>query len=676
MVTLARWLFLCVVVASAPTTAHAQSVGDFLSPGELAAPHARLTGVTSCLACHEVGAGVSTTKCMSCHEAVRTQVRAQEGFHADKGGDCASCHPDHRGRGFALIQLDTEAFDHTPTGFALRGAHADATCADCHGAGETWTGLSPACLSCHEDDEPHGRQAGHPRLADCASCHGTVDWDALPLAAKVFDHTDTAQVDFTLHGQHTEVPCDTCHADWRFAPIDAGSCSDCHDDLHHGQFAPRTCDDCHTVDRADFALRDFDHSRTDWPLTPGHQPVRCEACHGDGPKGRYVDLPHARCDTCHSDPHGGQFAPRDCVSCHDATLPTFALTSFDHDATAFPLRGAHAEVACERCHGDGPQSTFAGLEAQGCASCHDDPHAARFAPTACEGCHTDGQWEVETFDHARTGWPLTGSHTEAACTSCHGAGEARVLAGLAHDTCAACHADDDPHGGTPATASCDTCHQTSAWASVDVPHAALTGFPLDGRHAPLTCTACHDSPSFTGAAPACASCHEPDRPQAHFEGACEGCHLSSGWQTASLGGQEHASTGFALRGAHTTLACRDCHVGEGTLTPFCTGCHADDDPHRNLLGNACETCHVEVDWSFTRFNHATTGWPLRGAHALSTCVDCHATGYVGTPTACRRCHAEDKPRGGLHADPLTDTCDTCHRPYAWEPARWPRGGGE
>ncbi|MCB9683154.1 MAG: hypothetical protein H6733_16940 [Alphaproteobacteria bacterium] len=654
--------------------AWAQSMGGFLSPGELAAPHADLSGVTDCLACHEVGAGVSATRCMTCHDTVRDQVTRHTGFHADKGTTCERCHPDHRGSDFHLVQMDTTSFDHTPTGFALKGAHARAACEDCHTTPGTWTGLSTGCVDCHGDDDPHGRAAGHARLEDCASCHDTRRWSAVDLTAVRFDHTDPKQVDFTLHGQHTDVACTACHDAWHFAPVAAEACVDCHDDLHHGQFAPRTCDTCHTVDVPDFSLRGFDHTTTDWPLTRGHKGVACEACHGDGAKGRYVDLPHDRCSTCHADPHGGQFSPRDCVACHDPDQTSFALSSFDHDRTDFPLHGAHADVACETCHGPGTAATFSDLPFDDCTSCHDDPHAARFAPDRCDSCHTDGSWQVTTFDHGRTDFPLTGAHTEVACETCHGPEEAHALAGLPHAACTDCHADDDPHGGTPTTASCTVCHVTAAWAQVDVPHETLTGFALAGRHAPLACTACHDDPGFVGADPACASCHEPDRPRDHFEGDCGGCHLVDGWAAASLGGTDHASTGFPLHGAHTTLPCDACHTGAPSLGPFCTDCHADDDPHRNLLGNACETCHGPLDWSFVRFAHATTGWPLRGAHAVAACVDCHPTGYVGTPTACRRCHEADRPHDALHADPVTATCDVCHRPYAWEPTRWPGGG--
>lgn len=722
--------------------AWAQSTGGFFGPGELASPHADLSGLTSCTQCHDLGSGVSATKCMACHDTVREQVQSGRGFHADKGKACEDCHPDHRGADFQLVRMEHQQFDHNPTGFPLEGEHARIACADCHTKPGVWTGLSTGCADCH--DEPHGVATGHAMLADCERCHDANDWRALPLPIALFDHNAPSQADYALHGRHSAVACEKCHDDWKFNPVAHDQCTDCHDDLHHGQFGARTCDDCHTVDRKAFALRDYDHTHTDWPLMGEHKKVACEKCHKDGSKAVYVDvphercedchkdmhggqfaprtcdnchtvdrkafawrdfdhsktdfelvgnhkkapcekchkdgakaiyvdLPHDRCETCHKDPHNGQFQPRDCNACHLASAPTFGMAGFDHSTTGFPLVGAHETTACEGCHGDGPAGNFAGLAPTGCASCHDDAHAGRFSPKPCESCHEDGRWEVTNFDHSVTGYPLTGAHQQVACATCHGVGETRVAC-LPHASCTDCHADDSPHQGVEATATCESCHRTEAWSAVTFDHSS-TGFAIEGQHAPLACEACHkDTNTFAGTEAACASCHEDDRPQNHFDGDCGSCHAAAGWRPATLGGGDHSVTGFALTGVHNTLDCGACHTpGKATLSPFCVDCHADEDPHRNMLGNTCESCHNATDWSIVRFMHASTGWPLRGPHALAACVDCHAAGYVGTPTTCERCHQADRPSDALHADPLARECETCHRPYSWEAPTWPHG---
>jgi Zn finger protein HypA/HybF involved in hydrogenase expression len=60
------------------------------------------------------------------------------------------------------------------------------------------------------------------------------------------------------------------------------------------------------------------------------------------------------CSGCHTGPHGTQFAARTdkgrCDACHsaDAWRPA---NRFDHERdAAFSLKGAHAKVACARCH--------------------------------------------------------------------------------------------------------------------------------------------------------------------------------------------------------------------------------------------------------------------------------------------------------------------------------------
>ncbi len=665
-----RTTLIVLAVLVAFVSAWAQSTGGFFGPGELASPHADLSGITSCTQCHDMGAGVSATKCMACHDRVREQVSEGKGFHADKGKTCESCHPDHRGADFPLVRLEEEKFDHSKTGFDLEGAHAKTDCAECHTEEGVWSGASSACVDCHE--EPHGAATGRPLLRDCEACHGVANWDALPLPVFTFDHGDATQADYALHGRHVAVPCADCHADWKFTPVAHEGCADCHDDLHNRQFSPRACEDCHTVDVKAFALRSFDHTTTDWPLVGNHKKAACEDCHQDGARAHYVDLPHDRCETCHKDPHEGQFKPRDCDACHAATAPSFGAAGFDHNTTDFPLRGAHQEASCEGCHGEGPSGTYAGLVATGCASCHEDAHAGRFAPATCESCHEDGVWEVSTFDHTVTGYALDGAHAEVTCAACHGLGEDRVAC-LPHAACSDCHASDSPHEGTAATATCESCHRTAAWSAVTFDH-ATTGFALEGKHQPLACTDCHTGPSFVGAAATCTSCHEDDKPPQHFEGACETCHAPAGWRPATLGGRDHAVTGFPLTGVHTTLECGACHTpGTTTLGPFCQDCHGDEDPHRNLAGNTCESCHSATDWSTIRFLHASTGWPLRGPHHLAACVDCHATGFVGTPTACVRCHQAERPGDALHADPLARECETCHRPYSWEAPTWPHG---
>lgn len=648
--------------------AHAADPSSFVSPGPLSEHHAEVNGISQCMACHSLGVGVDPGKCLECHEPVAAQIETGVGFHSDKAEACESCHPDHQGAKFEMVaQIEEQGFDHSITGFDLDGAHGRAECEECHDDGG-WTGLQTTCDSCH--DEPHGAEnSSRTLLMDCESCHGVVDWEALPLLTSVFDHTSSTHTDFLLEGQHVDVGCEECHAEWHFVPVESDACTDCHEDIHHSQFSPRTCEDCHSVDIAAFALRNYDHDKTEYPLHGQHQGVACEDCHGDGESATYVDLPHNRCDTCHADPHEGQFKPRDCDACHTLSLANFAMPEIDHDETNFPLNGAHKDVTCDDCHGSGPTATFAGLPFDDCATCHDDFHEGQFQPDRCDSCHLDGTWETETFDHSRTDYPLTGAHVEVACADCHEVDGVEVFEDIAHATCNDCHASDDPHeGGFPAD-QCAECHVTDDWAQVAYDHFAETGFALADAH-DLSCTECHDQPAYNGQESTCESCH--DRPDGHFPGACDECHLPTDWLTGTLGENGHDITGFPLRGMHEVTSCTECHEPGHPATSAstqCVDCHRGEDPHRNLAGNVCEDCHGSFDWNRVRFAHAATGFPLRGNHKLATCNDCHATGFAGTPQECFQCHRSERPNDAVHTGAAGIECATCHRPYDWERVR-------
>jgi len=675
-----------------PAVALAQGFGGFVSPGPLAEPHAELDNILKCTSCHAPGAGVTPARCMECHERVQQQVASGTGFHAGKGEACAGCHADHEGRDFAMVQFSEETFNHQAVGFALTGEHAGIACEDCHKEPGRWDGLTSECASCHE--EPHGAEVStRDLLDDCRTCHDAASWEPIPRFSTVFDHQNPAHADFALQGLHADVACADCHQDARFVPTPAEACSTCHEDIHGRQFAGRACDDCHDQTTPKFRIRDYDHARTDFPLTGEHREVACEDCHGDGRAAIYTPVAHARCGDCHDDVHDGQFAPRTCDDCHSPRLADWAVLDFDHDAV-FPLLRAHRDVACEDCHGEGEGAVFAGLPSADCSGCHDDAHEDRFAPTPCVDCHLDATWamtsddppESREFDHGRTKYALHGAHSDVPCAGCHGEGDAKVLFPVEHDDCLDCH--EEPHEGTLGASTCDGCHVVDTWAASIHDHLESTGFPLDGEHADLACDECHRPTSGRPGEPgfairfdreeaACASCHADDEPPDHFEGECGSCHATSGWAGAGLGEHGHDSTGFPLRGSHTTLGCADCH-SEGdsgaVASPACGSCHVADDAHHGLLGAACDDCHRDTEWTRVRFDHGLTGWPLHGGHKLAACEDCHATGYGASPTRCTDCHFAERPSDSLHNDPMVaSACDVCHRPSAWEATTYPHG---
>jgi hypothetical protein len=58
----------------------------------------------------------------------------------------------------------------------------------------------------------------------------------------------------------------------------ADTCVSCHTDVHLGRVGAR-CETCHTVETARFAVTNFQHAKTKFPLTGKHAPLTCEACH-------------------------------------------------------------------------------------------------------------------------------------------------------------------------------------------------------------------------------------------------------------------------------------------------------------------------------------------------------------------------------------------------------------
>ncbi|HHO54373.1 MAG TPA: hypothetical protein ENK18_26750 [Deltaproteobacteria bacterium] len=653
-------LYLCVLPAAWAGPSSLLGVGEFVSPGPLAEPHAHLSGITQCTKCHAPGQGVIPERCMACHEEVETEVRTGNGFHRGRGQECVSCHPDHQGASFPLTRIDEGNFAHgLETGFSLKGEHSELQCTDCHSRG-SWANIEPECASCHE--EPHLKADRARPLATCDSCHTTYDWGVESVRSSVLDHTDLSQVDFVLEGAHLDVECIDCHEEALFVPTLFGGCDSCHENPHRAEFDVE-CTDCH----GEVGWRpvpDFDHELTGYTLQGVHAQVECEQCHGDHATAR---LPHETCTDCHEDIHRGQFGTRSCDTCHSVRLADFALDGFDHDESEFPLRGNHAQVECEQCHGEGRSATYTPVAHADCDDCHEDIHEGQFEPTACRVCHVEEGWDVEDFDHDRTNFPLVGKHQDVECEQCH---PDEQWSGIHHDFCEDCHTDH-PHDTIFDPPSCEGCHTPNDWLEVYFEHLTETGFDLAPQHSEAPCMDCHvAADQFAGLETACEACHLKTQPFGHYEGGCDECHQGSHWLPADLGDVDHAMTGFALRGAHTMVDCVGCHGPEGTpygtADASCVSCHAEDDIHRSLLGQTCDSCHNEIGWFRTRFRHQQTGWPLRGSHRLAACVDCHAVAYAGTPEDCRSCHEIQAPLDVLaHQSAFFPQCDRCHRPYTW-----------
>jgi hypothetical protein len=358
----------------------------------------------------------------------------------------------------------------------------------------------------------------------------------------------------------------------------------CHrlNDAHGGRYGSK-CETCHAPEA--WKRVAFDHDRTTFPLRGGHRTVRCDACHRDR---IYETKLGTTCLGCHrkDDAHRGRFGAK-CESCHRPE--GWKQLAFDHDTTAFPLRGRHAAARCDTCHTNRLYETRLGTT---CAGCHrkDDEHRGRFG-AKCESCHVVEGWKRVGFDHDRTTFPLRGGHGKVPCERCHRGVLYQTKVGTA---CRGCHAVDDVHRGQQG-AQCERCHNPGGWrAKVFFDH-DLTRFPLSGLHAVVTCEQCHPTARYKDAPLDCVACHRAqDRHERRLGPRCALCHNPNGWAVWRF--DHDTQTKFALDGAHRGLACHACHrspvAKDIRISRECATCHTADDVHRGEFGPACGRCHV------------------------------------------------------------------------------------
>lgn len=548
-------------------------------------------------------------------------------------------------------------------------------CYECHTAAADFSGLSDElCLACHETLEARiAKKTGfHAQVEDsCDACHAEhlgallrwpqpeapfkptfkADTDEGELAKKrAFPHDVTG---FELNGAHAQLECEQCHAINLILDPEVIS------------FARKP-----GADESSSAADDYFHSFL------GLQKV---------------------CGDCHHDPHVPSMGSA-CNDCHDeqAWAPS---TNFVHEPpnTRYPLKGKHAEVACEECHitqpeiktdppppglptfehvvsseqppvfrgvgfGRSPARPVTGATLPECDNCHGNPHRdASETFWDCQTCHTEAGWKPWNdsggFDHASTGFKLELGHSSSkvSCAECHG--EQEGSQGPLHlpkrEACNDCH--DDYHEGAfdremalARGQSCDLCHDTAdwkrpTWKDSDHPQAV----PLVDVHGAIRCEDCHGQTSKAI------------------------CQLPAGGKPACTNGPPFSRLPAKGR------------VRTGPLEETCQSCHTDI--HRGRLtdpqvrGADCRDCHEFAGWKdapFDEAGHARLGFEIRGAHKtiFNDCGECHggrsADGglrQVKIPNAdqdCNACHKDDD----VHRGQLGNDCTSCHTETAWAPS--------
>lgn len=249
-------------------------------------------------------------------------------------------------------------FDHNVTDYPLEGLHNQVDCKQCHEGRFTETIDFLACNNCHEDYHQNEFNVNNSS-PDCNSCH-TVE-ASFDTSIFTFErHNDTQ---FTLEGAHLATPCFECHINeederWTFRNIGT-TCVECHENIHKDfidekYYPDNNCKTCHINET--WQVVSFDHTATNWPLEGKHLETDCKECHNTNnePNGifnqKFSNL-DTNCTSCHENSHGNQFeinGETDCVRCH--ILESWVPEKFDHNTTAFPLEGKHAEIECNQCH--------------------------------------------------------------------------------------------------------------------------------------------------------------------------------------------------------------------------------------------------------------------------------------------------------------------------------------
>lgn len=417
-----------------------------------------------CSTCHEPITASLATKCLNCHTEVEQQIANLTGAHSQIADnyECASCHPDHRGRTYDPTNAAYQLFDHSATKFSLNlhQINYDATpmvCSACHTDRSYSVMDNQPCESCHSNNE---QSFNSLHIADfgknCLGCHDGTD------RMLGFDHTQTH---YTLKGQHAELKCTSCHTsgDPQDTPV---VCRDCHaePEAHLGEFEA-DCENCHNPQSwtpANLNGSNFEHfNNTGFSLTLhstdySKQAIPCSTCH---PTELQI-LQKQACIDCHTDhdavfmiQHQQQYG-NDCLICHDGVD---RLHDFDH-TDFFILDGKHASIQCEVCHAN---QIYRGTLNE-CYQCHQEPEIHREVfGQKCAYCHNSEVWSPANL--RQHDFPINHGlddlSSQLECTACHDSNYFEYTCYNCHDhqtdEIVEIHADEGiPAQDIPACASC------------------------------------------------------------------------------------------------------------------------------------------------------------------------------------------------------------------------------
>jgi hypothetical protein len=636
--------------------------------------------VTSCAACHTTLVfSEAKTSCIDCHTDMHNST---------VGTDCAQCHNSNSW----IVSNITEL--HQMSRFPLLGAHNSADCSSCHTSASRleFEPLGVECIDCHRQDYMTTNNPNHIQTGlstNCIECHKI---DAHEWSASGINHDF-----FPLSKGHEITTCVSCHVSGLTEPLST-DCYSCHQNdylsatnpSHQNSGFSTNCEECHTID-PDWKPAEFKtHDALFFPIYSGKHNGEwnnCTDCHTQAENYSVFSCTdchehnRAEMDDEHDDVAGYSYNSTSCFACHPSGNEESA---FNHNATDFPLKGAHLATECASCH----TTTYAGTSMD-CNHCHathfnqasNPNHVSAGISTDCATCHTENGWTPSNFDHVTTsGFELTGGHSGRQCVDCH-----QGTTSAASSDCISCHQanynEAENHVAQGFPTNCLQCHSTNSWEAANFDH-NNTSFALTGAHIATECSACHTT-EYAGTSTLCNDCHNsiytqaqnPSHSAAGISNECETCHGTTAWTPSDF---DHLTTsGFELNGGHSGKQCVDCHQGTtSAANSDCISCHqANYNEAENHVAQGfptnCLQCHSTNSWEAANFDHNNTNFALTGAHIATECSACHTTGYAGTSTLCNDCHNSNytQTQNPSHtAAGISNECETCHGTTAWTPS--------
>jgi nitrate/TMAO reductase-like tetraheme cytochrome c subunit len=385
-------------------------------------------------------------------------------------------------------------------------------------------------------------------------------------------------------------------------------------DSPHGADFKISCKTCHSSKgwQLDKEIYSFDHNTTKLPLVGQHSNINCRQCHPTLIFGNAK----TNCIDCHNDVHQATVGP-DCSRCHTPSSWLVKNINEIHDASRFPLLGAHRTADCYQCH---KSESLARFDVPGinCIDCHRANYMATTNPNHiqagfsenCSPCHhiNSFQWDGAGFNHNI--FPLVQGHSAIKCADCHKTGSYSGTSPI----CYSCHQQDflatrnPDHNLSKFSTNCQDCHSLNpGWKPSTFNH---NTFPLTLGHTTPACIDCHINGNYTTTPTDCYSCHltdynnsaNPNHKTLGFSTTCSQCHTTTpGWKPAAY--TQHDSQFFPIysgrhRGQWTV--CTDCHTNPANYSLFtCITCHNKpnmDSAHSGIGGysyvsTACYQCH-------------------------------------------------------------------------------------